>query len=315
MPSVPRVAVWPPDRQPWAGTALDAISAGGGVVVDPAEANALVWTAIGHEAGGTPSDLASVLHGNPGIGWVQLPWAGVEPYADAGIFDHDHVWTCAKGIYAQPVAEHAMALALAGLRHLKRYGQARHWTDQAATSLLEGNATIFGGGGITRELVGLLAPWRCRITVVRKHPDPMPGVDRVVGWEKRDQVLGQATAVILALALTPETFGFFGANQLSAMSRDGVLVNVARGQHVVTDALVDALASGQIAGAGLDVTDPEPLPEGHPLWSEPNCLITPHTANPRQLAAPLLGRRIAENVRRFAAGEPLEGLIDPDLGY
>jgi phosphoglycerate dehydrogenase-like enzyme len=99
------------------------------------------------------------------------------------------------------------------------------------------------------------------------------------------------------------------------MERDAWLVNVARGAVLDTEALVDALRSGQIGGAALDVTDPEPLPDGHPLWDLPNCLITPHTADTEEMRRALLGRRIAENVRRLAAGQELAGLVDPDLGY
>ena len=98
-------------------------------------AQALVWTATGWDAGYQPSDLARVLEANPDIRWVQLPWAGVEPYAAAGVIDSGHVWTCGKGVYAEPVAEHALALALAGLHHLKSYSEARSWTAQAGSSL------------------------------------------------------------------------------------------------------------------------------------------------------------------------------------
>ena len=93
------------------------------------------------------------------------------------------------------------------------------------------------------------------------------------------------------------------------------LVNVARGRHVDTDALVRALGDGRIGGAALDVTEPEPLPDGHPLWSLPNVIVTPHTANTQEMAVPLLSARITENVRRFAAGEDLVGPVDGSLGY
>jgi phosphoglycerate dehydrogenase-like enzyme len=121
--------------------------------------------------------------------------------------------------------------------------------------------------------------------------------------------------VFLALALTPETTGIIGAPQLAAMRPDGWLVNVARGRHVVTDALVAALAAGEIGGAGLDVTDPEPLPDGHPLWTQDRCIITPHTADTPEMVRRPLALRIRDNVTRFAAGEPLSGVIDPAAGY
>jgi phosphoglycerate dehydrogenase-like enzyme len=306
----PRIAIVPADE-----ASVVAVEAGGAVVVDPGEAEALVWTSPGYGSAPSPADLIALLKANPAIRWVQLPWAGVEPFAAAGVFDDEHVWTCGKGVYARPVAEHALALALAGLRHLKPYSEARSWTDQAGLNLVDGQVTIFGGGGITEELVGLLGSFNCQITVVRKQAMPLAGADRVVGWEQRDAVLAHADVVFLALALTPETTGFFGRPQFDQMEDHAWLVNVARGRHVVTEDLVAALQGNQIGGAALDVTDPEPLPDNHPLWALPNCIITPHTANTEEMATPLLSARITSNVRRWAAGEPLLGLVDPKLGY
>ncbi len=120
---------------------------------------------------------------------------------------------------------------------------------------------------------------------------------------------------MLALALTPQTRGLIGRAELAVMAPDAWLVNVARGAVVDTAALVDALRRGQLGGAALDVTDPEPLPDGHPLWDLPNCLITPHTADTPEMIRPLLARRITDNVRRLAAGQELAGLMDPGLGY
>jgi phosphoglycerate dehydrogenase-like enzyme len=121
--------------------------------------------------------------------------------------------------------------------------------------------------------------------------------------------------VVLALALTPHTRNLIGPAALAAMEQDAWLVNVARGGLVDSAALLHALRSGQIGGAALDVTDPEPLPAGHPLWDLPNCLITPHTADTEEMTRPLLANRIAENVRRLTTGQELVGRVDPDLGY
>ena len=120
---------------------------------------------------------------------------------------------------------------------------------------------------------------------------------------------------MVAWALTPETDGLLDARRLALPAEGACLVNVARGRHVVTDDLVAALRDGGLGSAGLDVTEPEPLPEGHPLWDLPNVIITPHTGNTREMAKPLLGARVAENVRRWSAGEPLVGLVDPAAGY
>ena len=301
----PPVAVGPGP----AGWAADAIRRGGGEVVpldrDPV---GLVWT------GGTEG-LREVLTDHPGISWVQLPSAGVEDVVQAGVIDRQRRWTSAKGAYAEPVAEHALALALAGLRLLPRRIAARSWGRQGGTSLYEQPVAILGGGGITASLLELLAPLRVTATVVRNRPDPVPGAARTAGQAGLHDALADAQVVFLALALTPDTQGIIGAAELAAMRRDAWLVNVARGGVVDTDALVAALTEGTIAGAALDVTEPEPLPDGHPLWGLENCIITPHTADTTEMVVPLLARRIQENVARFAAGQPLVGVVDPSLGY
>jgi len=284
------------------------IEAGGGELVPLAEAEALIWMGATQ-----PDRFFPVLAEAQGVKWIQLPWAGVEPYAD--VIDREHIWTCGKGVYAEPVAEHALGLAIAGLRDFPERIGARSWGRQSGISLYDRPVTILGGGGITQVLLDLLAPMRCDVTVVRRHPEPMAGVTRVVGPESLADVLPGAVVVCLALALTPETEGIIGAAELRLMDEHAWLVNVARGRHVVTDDLVTALGEGWIGGAALDVTEPEPLPDGHPLWDFPNCIITPHTANTLEMARPALEERIRENVRRYGAGEPLIGLVDPDLGY
>lgn len=303
----PRVAVAPAGTRDYV---REAVRAGGGELVDASEAEALVWTDVAD-----PEGLTDLLERYPRIRWVQLPWAGVEPYAAAGVFDHDHVWTCGKGVYAEPVAEHALALTLAGLRELQRFARAESWGEPSGISLVRGRVTIFGGGGITRHLVRFLAPFDCHITVVRRHPTDLEGVDRILDFERRYEALAGADVVVLALPLTPETRHLIGQVELELMEPHAWLVNVARGEHVVTEDLVVALRGDVIGGAALDVTDPEPLPDGHPLWDLPNCLVTPHTANTEDMAQPLLSARIEENVRRFAQGHELVGTVDPDLGY
>lgn len=308
----PRVMVGP--GQP--SFAVEAVRRGGGTVVDVGEpAEALVWTTWWDVAKG----LREVLATQPGLQWVQLPMAGVERVGEVGLFADPmaaHItWTCAKGAYAEPVAEHALGLALAGLRRLPERARASSWGSPAGSSLYDARVTIIGGGGITRALLQLLAPLRVRAVVVRKNPDPLDGAERTVGTAELRDNLRDALVVFVALALTPETVGIISGEEMAAMSRGTWLVNVARGRHVDTAALVTALQQGSIGGAALDVTDPEPLPDGHPLWSLPNCLVTPHTADTEEMTRPLLARRITENVERFAAGQPLVGLVDPRAGY
>lgn len=287
---------------------VDAVVAGGGTVVDLAEAEALVWT--------DPLDvdgLSAALRAAPRLGWVQLPFAGVDRFAL--LLDADRTWTSAKGAFAAPVAEHALALGLAGLRGLPERARARRWGPPAGRQLLGAEVILVGGGGITEALLGLLGPFGVTTTVVRRRGTPVPGATRVVPPGALLDVLPGAALVVLTLALTDETRGIIGGQALARMDADAWLVNVARGEHVVTDALVEALTRRAIGGAALDVTDPEPLPPGHPLWDLDNCLVTPHMAATPAMAEPLLAERVRRNVERYRRHEPLLGLVDPTLGY
>jgi phosphoglycerate dehydrogenase-like enzyme len=298
------VAIAPADAASWIA---DAVRESGGRVVAPAQAEALIW------GGWRPDGLQEVLEEGPRISWVQLPSAGVEAYA--GLIDGRRIWTCAKGIYAQPVAEHALALALAGLHHLPRLARARTWRRTLCRDLSGGSVTVIGGGGIASTLLDLLAPFHVAVTVVRRHPQDLPGASRVLGADALHDALPRADVVILAPALTPETEGMIGAPELRLMKSDAWLVNVGRGKLVRTDDLVEALRQRWIGGAALDVTDPEPLPDDHPLWNLDNCLITPHCANPPPLADRRYAELIRENVGRRIEGRPLAGLVDACLGY
>ena len=307
MPSTtpPRVAVGPHSAPSWMS---DAVVAGGGELVDFADAEALIWGAARD-----PQGLEDVLRDADAIRWVQLPFAGIENFIH--LVDESRLWTCGKGVYAEPVAEMALTLALAGMRGLGTYARASEWAKPEGRNLIGARVTILGGGGITESLIRLLQPFDCRITVVRNRVAEMDGVDEVLESERYLDALPDADVVVLALALTPETEGIIGRNELEVMADHAWLVNVARGRHIVTDDLVWALQNRVIGGAGLDVTDPEPLPADHPLWRMTNCIITPHVGNTPEMAVPLLSERIATNVRRWAAGDDLVGPVFVDLGY
>ena len=303
----PRIALGPAPQP----SAVEAVGAGGGELTEVGpDADALVWLDPADIAG-----LTAALKAAPDARWVQLPFAGVEKVAAAGLLDPARTWTCAKGAYAEPVAEHALALGLAGLRLFRRRITARSWGESAGETLYDQPVTILGGGGIAASLLGLLAPLRTVTTVVRRQPGSVPGAARTLQTEQLHEALADARLVVLALALTPSTEHIIDAAALSAMRPDAWLVNVARGRHVDTDALVTALRAHAIGGAALDVTDPEPLPDGHPLWELENCIITPHTADTPEMVERLLAARIRENVAAFGNSEPLHGLIDPAAGY
>src|SRR5699024_10781384 len=195
--------------------------------------------------------------------------------------------------------------------------RATSWGESYGTTLDGANVLIVGAGGIGSELVRLFSNLDTHITVLRRMPDPLPGADQTVSADHSDTVLPQAKLRVLAAA-TPDTCQMFGPQQFDLMDDVAVLVNIARGNLVDTDALVSALSEGRIRSAGLDVTDPEPLPDGHPLWNEPNCIITPHTADTPPIVIRLLDERIKRNLTSLAAGtapDKLEGLVDTEAGY
>lgn len=299
----PRVLVAP--GRDWL---LDAVREGGAEPVRSGPADAVVWTDA-RDADG----LAALLAEHPEIEWVQLPFAGIEPFVP--VLDHERTWTCGKGVYADPVAELALTFALMGLRGMGTYARATTWMPPEGRNLLGARVTVVGGGGITESLLGLLEPFGCDVTVVRRTDAPLAGATRTVTVDALDDHLPGADVVFLALALTPETTGLFDERRLRLLPAHGWIVNVARGGHVVTDDLVTVLREGAIGGAGLDVTDPEPLPDGHPLWDIPNCFISPHVGNTPEMAVPLLSARVRENVRRYLDGGPLLGPVDVDAGY
>jgi phosphoglycerate dehydrogenase-like enzyme len=301
-----RIAVAPETSPPWI---TEAVLAGGGIISHPSEATAAVWTAA-RDADG----LQAFIDANPHLDWVQVPFAGVERFLP--VIDDTRIWTCGKGVYAEPVAEHALALALAGLRNVAEYARAKTWTGPVGRNLLGASVTIVGGGGITESLIRLLTPFRCNITVVRRTVEHVEGADIVVGTENLVDALVGADVVFLALSLTPETVGLIGRPEFELMESHAWIINVARGGHIVMDDLVWALQNGIIGGAAIDVTDPtEPLPDEHPLWGLPNCIITPHVGNTPEMAVPLLSERIATNVQHYINGDELIGLVDVRHGY
>jgi phosphoglycerate dehydrogenase-like enzyme len=278
----------------------EAVRAAGGRIAPLDEAEALVWTDW------RPDAFPDVLP--DGVRWVQLPSAGVELWLDRT--GDGRAWTSAAGAYGRPVAEHALMLMLSGARQLAACARARSWSEPAVRPLDGATVAIVGAGGIGRTLIELLAPLRCQVLAVTRT-----GRDGTLPADRLDEVWTCADHVVIAAPATAATRHLVGAAELAAMQPHAWLVNVARGSLIDTDSLVAALAAGTIGGAALDVTDPEPLPDGHPLWDEPRALITPHVANPEATTGRYLAELVRENVARFAAGEQLRSRIDPGAGY
>lgn len=282
---------------------------GGGEVVAMSKAvTAVIWTDYAQ-----PEALDKLLDQNPQVDWVQLPFAGVDAFSN--VINRPIRFTSAKGSYREPVAEHALALTLALLRVIPERVKATTWGRKFAGSLYDADVLVFGGGGITEELLKLLAPFRSKVTVVRKRRIDLPGAYKTVGFEELDRELPAADVVILAAALTDETKHLFDKSKFELMKPEGVLINIARGPMINTNDLIQALNSGSIAGAAVDVTDPEPLPDGHPLWTANNIIITPHTADTRAQVVRLFSDRIRENVKAYATGIGWVGEVNPKLGY
>jgi phosphoglycerate dehydrogenase-like enzyme len=287
---------------------LAAAVASGGAALGPLDrADAVILHNWGDAKPELPADLPD------GVRWIQLPAAGVESWV--GTLPDGPVVTSATGAFALPVAEHALALLLAAARYLPTCARATTWEEVPARSLEGATVAIVGAGGIGRALIELLAPLHVRVLAVTRRGHPVPGAERTVPADRVDEVLPEADYVVLAAPDTGSSRRLMDADRLARMREDAWLVNVGRGTLVDTGALVAALDAGRIGGAALDVTDPEPLPDGHPLWGHPRVLITPHVATTTGAERVHYVQRVRENVARFGRGEPLLGVVDRDAGY
>jgi phosphoglycerate dehydrogenase-like enzyme len=286
---------------------------GGGEPCEPEHAQAIVWTDP-HD----PEGLRKVLEASPAT-WVQLPLAGIEAFVATGMIDAGRTWTSAKGIYGYACAEHAVALMLAAARRVHQHVRVRRWSTAPVGSphrLLRGSTVVIvGTGGIGRALIPLLHPFGVRILGTSRSANAVEGLERIVAAEHLVDVLPEADFVVLTAALTPRTRHVFDRAMLARMKPTAWLVNVARGGLIDTDALVEALRAGTIGGAALDVTEPEPLPDDHPLWEMEEAIVTCHVANTLDMSLPELRALVRRNVGRFVSKEPLEGLVDPEQGY
>ncbi len=301
-------AVGPGTRPEMHDALSAAVREAGGSIVPIEQAHVLIW-----DDPGAAAAFPDYISLGPDVDWVQLPFAGIEPFVSN--LDHEHLWTSGKGVYAAPVAEWIMAALLTSFRDMHIFSKATSWPPQSGRNLLGASITVLGGGGITRSLLPLLQPWGCEITVVRRTPDPLPGAATTLGLDQINDAVAGADAVVVALALTDTTRGLIDAALLAEMRSDAWLINVGRGGHVVTEDLILALERDVIAGAVLDVTEPEPLPADSALWSLPNCIITPHVGNTPQMGLPLIADRVRRNTALWLSGEQLLGVVDVEAGY
>jgi phosphoglycerate dehydrogenase-like enzyme len=260
-----------------------------------------------------------VLRSAKRLRWLQAPQAAPPAgYYSPELIAHPVAVTNFREIYNDHIAAHIMAFVLAFARDLHRYlplQRERKWQpaplDTGVVHLPEATALIVGVGGIGAETARLAAAFGMRVLGVDARREEAPeGVAELHRPEALDRLLPRADFVILTVPHTPETEGFFGAARFGLMKPSAYFINIGRGMTTRLDDLNAALRAGTIAGAGLDVYEIEPLPPGHPLWSAPNTLLTPHVAG----HGPHLDERrvelVIENARRFAAGRPLLNVVD-----
>ncbi len=266
----------------------------------------------------------SLIQNAAHLRWVQAMSAGVEHFPAATMASRDIVLTNASGAHAINIGEHVLAMMLAFARQiplLVREQDQGRWNDHPMRERvfeLESQTLLIIGAGQIAEAVAVRAKgFGMRVVGVRRHDDrpTPPGFDEVAGLDQLDHMLPGADHVAVCVPLTDDTHHLLDARRIGLMRQGVHIFNIGRGAVIDQGALIRALESGHVAGAGLDVTDPEPLPEESPLWPMPNVLITSHTsgASPRYL-----DRAIAiasDNITRWQRGQPLRNVVDLDAGY
>jgi phosphoglycerate dehydrogenase-like enzyme len=282
--------------------------------LERADAAAISWDA-------PPID--DILAAAPRLRWLNQRGAGIDRIATPRLVASDVVVTNGSGNHAPNIAEHVLALMLAFARQLPaliRSQQAARWEPPVVSRVFElagQTLAIVGAGAIGSALAPRAAALGMTVIGVRRSSSapPPPGIARTVGTDRIGEALAVADHVAIALPLTTETRGLFSAALLAQIKRGAYLYNVGRGALVDPVALLAALRSGQLAGAGLDVTEPEPLPADSPLWQEPGVVITAHSAGNTPRSYERYERLLLDNLGRWTRGEPLLNVVDKRLGY
>ena len=265
---------------------------------------------------------AAMLHGSPALEWLQTNSAGVEAYIQPGVLAGDTLLTNATGAYGLAIAEHMLGMLLELFKKLELYRDAQKsgaWQSQGAVKAVYGSTVlVLGMGDIGGEFAARCKALGAKVIGVRRSPRPCPEyADEVHLLEDLDSLLPHADVVAITLPGTDATRGLMSRERLAKMKEGAVLLNVGRGFIVDTEALCDALERGHLSGAGVDVTDPEPLPPTRRLWNIPTAVVTPHISgfyHLRETHERIVGLFL-ENLRHFQAGEPLRNLVDFATGY
>lgn len=268
----------------------------------------------------TAEQLARMVRQMPALRWIHIPRAGVDGSLIPEVIARDIIVTNSAGVHAIPISEFVMLFALSHVKQAARLHQlqaAHQWREQdmQLRELAGSTMLIIGLGQIGQAIAARASAFGMRVWGSRRHPRPVPGVEQVVGEGEWRALLPQADFVVIATPLTPLTRGMFGRAELALMKPDAYLINIARGEIVDEDALLEALRAQRIAGAGLDVFAHEPLPPDSPFWELPNVFVTPHIS----WSSPFIRSRtldiFAVNLRAFLHHEPMINVVDKQAGY
>lgn len=256
--------------------------------------------------------------------WMQGGGAGVESLLTREFVAKNILLTNASGVSAPNMAEHAIAMMLAFARGIPRHvinGSRHRWRDETLGSadfeVAGQTAFVVGTGAIGSEIARRLKGLEVQVVGVRRNPDAekSPHYDSMLGTSDLPNALADADHVISSLPMTPDTRQMFDRELISRFKPGSYFYNLGRGGTVDQTALIKALESGHLAGAGLDVVDPEPLPEEHPLWDAPNVLITSHQSGGSNQTIERLFELSLDNLERYTSGRDLRNLVDQTAGY
>jgi D-3-phosphoglycerate dehydrogenase len=251
--------------------------------------------------------------------WIQSSAAGLDHCLVPSVIASDILVTSASGVLANQVADHTLALLTGLLRSLPTFFRAQQQHEfirRPTRDLHDARIGIVGLGGNGRRLAEVLNAFRTTILATDYYPVNKPDfVAELLPADALDDILPRVDILILAAPLNDQTRGMIDARRLALLPAGAVVINVARGPLVVTDDLVAALESGHLAGAGVDVTDPEPLPTDSRLWDLPNVIITPHVGGQARTRIDDMTNFFCDNLARYQAGRPLRNLVDKHLGF
>ncbi len=252
------------------------------------------------------------LFEEPKLRWMQGPGAGIDNPIWESLLERGVRLTNASGIHGEPIAQYIFTYVLHWERNVARHQRQqadRHWEIIHSGDLAAKTIGIVGYGGIGRATAKVAKAFGMRTIGCRRSPCDDPNLDRLVTLEALPELLAESDYVVLCMPYNDETRGMIGQPQLEAMRGDAVLINVARGGVVDEPALIEALRTGSIRGATLDVVSEEPLPKESPLWGLENCVLTPHDAGYSPLGSRRLGALFLENLGHFVRGEPMRNEI------